>query len=51
MNTCEWLEVCDRPAVGDAAHGVLGVVPICQVCADTAKVPLIGPHVERATRR
>jgi hypothetical protein len=40
--TCQWLEDrCDRPAVGDAAHPVHGVIPICHTHATGFGIPLI----------
>lgn len=40
--TCAWLDDrCDRPAVGDTAHPVFGVVPICKTHQASAGAPLI----------
>jgi hypothetical protein len=40
--TCEWLEDrCDRPATGDAAHPVHGVIKICGHHAAMFAIPLI----------
>lgn len=46
-DVCEWLERCERPAVGDAAHQVHGVVKVCQVCVDQMGLTLIKPYVEK----
>lgn len=41
-NTCAWLEDrCDRPATGDAAHPVHGVIPVCGHHASAFGIPLI----------
>lgn len=39
--TCEWFALCSRPAVGDAPHPVLGMVPVCADCANRFDLPLI----------
>jgi hypothetical protein len=34
MRLCRWFARCDNPAVTTQPHPTLGLVPICQICAD-----------------
>lgn len=38
---CEWLELCDKPPAGMAAHPEKGVIPVCQFHVDAFRIPLI----------
>lgn len=42
--TCLWIETCDRPSAGMAAHVVQGVIPVCSYHADLFQIPLIKPR-------
>lgn len=41
LETCGWIEACDAPAAGMAAHGIHGVIPICAYHADAFRISLI----------
>ena len=42
--TCAWLDTCERPAIGMAAHPIHGVIPICGTCRTNFDIPLIKPR-------
>jgi hypothetical protein len=41
INECQWIERCERDAEGDAAHPVLGVIPVCGPHVAQFGIPLI----------
>lgn len=44
--TCDWLELCEAPAIGMAAHPDHGVIPICKWHSDMFRISIIKPREE-----
>lgn len=41
--TCEWFVRCMKPAIGDALHPILGLVPVCADDAARLDLTVIAP--------
>lgn len=41
LETCDWIDACDRPAHGMAGHPDKGVIPVCLPHVDAFDIPLI----------
>lgn len=43
---CMWFVMCTRTAIGTTPHPILGLVAVCQRCADKMSLP-VTPFTER----